>query len=66
MKNSPSVEVISFTHNDAFYLDYLVKWYLAKFSNLTVTIFDNFSTDNMQLRQNLWAAMLSRGETAIT
>ena len=47
MKNSPSVEVISFTHNDAFYLDYLVKWYLAKFSNLTVTIFDNFSTDNM-------------------
>jgi hypothetical protein len=28
------------------YLEYLVKWYSAKFSNLTITIFDNFSTDD--------------------
>jgi Methyltransferase domain/Glycosyl transferase family 2 len=46
VKNSPSVEVISFTHNESMYLEYLVKWYSAKFSNLTITIFDNFSTDN--------------------
>ena len=46
MKFSPSVEVITFTYNESFYIDYLVKWYRARFRNLTITVFDNYSTDD--------------------
>lgn len=46
MKNVPSVEVITFTYNESLHIDYLVKWYSARFRNLKITVYDNHSTDD--------------------
>ena len=45
MKNVPSVEVITFTYDESLHIDYLVKWYSARFRNLKITVYDNHSTD---------------------
>jgi len=46
VKNPPSVEVITFTYNESLHIDYLVKWYSARFRNLKITVYDNHSTDD--------------------
>lgn len=42
----PSVEVYTFTYNESFYIEHFVKWYSARFRNLSIIIFDNHSSDD--------------------
>jgi glycosyltransferase involved in cell wall biosynthesis len=42
----PTVEIYTFAYNESLYIDYFVKWYSARFTNLKITILDNHSTDD--------------------
>jgi glycosyltransferase involved in cell wall biosynthesis len=67
MKHHPTVEVFTFTYNESLYIDYLVKWYSARFKNLTITVYDNHSTDDTVVKARaLGCNVVSWGDVEFT
>jgi hypothetical protein len=46
LRNKKSVNICTFTFNDSLYISNFIEWYTARFSNLKIHVYDNYSTDD--------------------